>query len=123
MAIKAARNGEWFTEPSLTTNNPYRRLQMAVSSLPNRSDSVPISIPQIDELENVNHGVGAVVWMLYLAIQDGEDADAGGKTARCVYELLEPWHERLGELCGEFEAALAERRQECKAKEEGRSGE
>ena len=63
---------------------------------------ISVSISQMDELDNVKHGVGAIVWMLYLALRDGDDAEPGNKTARCVYELLEPWHERLGDLCGEF---------------------
>ena len=84
---------------------------------------ISVSIDQLDELDNVKHGVGAVVWMLYLALRDGDDADPGNKTARCVYELLEPWDERLGDLCGEFEANRAEvqrMRQERKEQEDSK---
>ena len=79
-----------------------------------------ISIPQMDELNNIRHGVEAVVWLCYLAIQDGDNADAGNKTARCVYGMLEPWHSRLGDVLEELEGELAElRREKRERKEQG----
>ncbi len=86
---------------------------MASQSLPNQSITVPISIPQLDELNNIHAGLESVVWMCYLALcGGGPDSGDATKTARSVHSQLEPWHERLGDVLEEFAAGLAERRRE-----------
>ena len=85
---------------------------MASQSLPKQSVTVPISIPQIDELHNIHGGLESVLWMCYLAI--GGDTDDANKTARSVHSMLEPWHERLSDFLEEFEADFAELRREMR---------
>ena len=95
---------------------------MASQSLPNQPVTVPISIPQIDELHNIQAGLESVVWMCYQAIKSTPDseADDATKTARAVYSMLDPGHERLGDFLDEFEARAAElRRERQELKERG----
>ena len=88
---------------------------MAVSSLPKEPFTVPISISQMDELDNIKSGLESVVWMCYQAIKSTPDSDADDatKTANSIHSLLEPWQERLGDVLKELEEA----RRECKEKE------
>ena len=76
--------------------------------------TVPISIPQIDELENISQGLASVLWMCYLAISDCPEPDDTKKTADSVHTLLTPWQSRLRDVLEDLEEKLAEQRGELR---------
>ena len=75
--------------------------------------NVTISIPQMDQLNNIKAGLESVVWMCYLAFYESDESDNATKTASSIYLLLEPWYSRLGDVLEELEEA----RRECKERE------
>ena len=72
--------------------------------------NIPISISQMDQLNNVKEGLDSVQWLCYLAVCAEADSDEGAKTAKAVYSMLEPWASRLDDVLEELELA----RRECK---------
>ena len=78
--------------------------------------TVPISIPQVDELHNIHAGLESVVWLCYQAIKSTPDSDADDatKTAGSIHSLLSPWQSRLRDVLDELEEKLAEQRRELR---------